>query len=346
MRCTTPPNETYVVEEYPVMSPIVKDTMYVREYVADIQSVEHTEIRAKVGGYLEAIHVDEGRYVKAGQLLFTISRKQYEQEVLKTNAAVASADAEIKAGEVELNNTQSLVQKNIVSNSELELAHARLEALRARKAEAEALEASARLDLSYAQIRAPFSGYLNRIPNKVGSLIEQGTLLTSISNNMEMLVYFNVSEKEYLDYVTSADGPQLNEVKLQLANGQFYPLAGKVETVETEIERSTGSVAFRARFPNPNQLLKHGSSGKILVATELQQAMLVPQKSTFEIQENLYVFVVGEDSRVAMRKIIPSVFLSRYYVISSGLLPTDRFIFEGVQRVRPGDTIKVSNSVR
>jgi RND family efflux transporter MFP subunit len=338
-RCTPRQESTASPETFQVIRPLIKDTVYLREYVADIQSVQNTEIRAKAGGYLETIHVDEGEFVAAGQPLFTISRKQYEQEVLQAEAAVASAVAETKAAEVELKNTRALVEKNIVSQSELELAQAKVEALKARTAEARAHEANARLELSFAQIRAPFAGYINRIPNKAGSLITEGSLLTTISNNNQMLAYFNVSEREYLDYLSTSSEGKPKEVQLLLANGQVYPFTGQVETAESEFDSSTGNIAFRARFPNPTQLLKHGGSGKIIFSKTLKSAMLVPQKSTFEVQENIYVFVVTEGNKVQQRKIVPSFRLPQVYVISSGLSPNDQFVYEGIQKLKEGDPI-------
>lgn len=337
--CSRQNNETQLIESFQVVTPIIRDTVYSREYVADIHSVQNTEIRAKADGYLEVIHVDEGQFVKAGQLLFTISGQQYTQEVLKAEAALSSAIAESKAAEVELKNTKALVEKNIISLSELEVAQARLEALQARTEEARAHDASARLQLSFARIKAPFSGYINRIPNKVGSLIEEGELLTTISNNEEMLVYFNVSEAEYLDYVTSLQQQKPREVELLLANGKYYQYKGKVETTESEIDKATGSIAFRARFPNPNQILKHGSSGKILVSSELKNALLLPQKTAFEIQEKLYVFVVDSTNTVRLQSITIGHRIPHLYTIQSGLTDRDKVLYEGIQRVQEGDRI-------
>jgi RND family efflux transporter MFP subunit len=326
-------------EKFLVINPIIKDTTYVREYVADIHSLQNTELRAKAGGYLETIHVDEGDYVKAGQLLFTISSQQYAQELLKAEASLTSAIADSKAVEVEFNNTKTLVEKNIVSQSELELAQARLEALKAKTEEARAHVESTRLQLSFARIKAPFSGYINRIPNKVGSLIDEGELLTTISNNDQMLVYFNVSEKEYLDYIADAGDQQPREVELILANDQPYAYKGKVETAESEIDKSTGSIAFRAKFPNPKHILRHGNSGKILVSSELKKALLIPQKSTFEIQENLYVYVVDDSNTIRLKKINPTLRIPHLYVIESGLTEQDKILYEGIQRVQEGDRI-------
>ncbi len=337
--CSSPRNEESALEKFPVSSPLITDTPYVKEYVADIHSIQNVEIRAKVEGMLEAIHVDEGQAVKEGQLLFTINSQQYRQELLKAQAALASALAEAKAAEVELNNTKTLFEKNIVSQSELDLARAKLEAYNANAEEAKAHEAGASLQLSFAQIKAPFGGLINRIPNKAGSLLEEGALLTTISNNKEVFAYFNLSEKDYLDYITTSTDVKPTEATLQLANNTLYPHSGKIEMIESEFNRSTGNIAFRARFPNPNQLLKHGGSGKIMLTTTLRNAMLVPQKSTFEVQENIYVFVVADGNKVQQRKIVPSFRLPQVYVISTGLNTNDKFVYEGIQKLKEGDTI-------
>jgi len=327
------------LEKFPVSSPLIVDTTYVKEYVADIHSIQNVEIRAKVEGMLEAIHVDEGQAVKQGQLLFTINSQQFRQELLKAQAALASALAEAKAAEVELNNVKTLFEKNIISQSELDLALAKLDAFNANVEEAKAHEASARLQLAFAQIHAPFSGLINRIPNKAGSLLEEGALLTTLSNNKEVFAYFNLSEQDYLDYITSSKEVKLSEATLQLANNTMYPLTGKIEMIESEFDRSTGNIAFRTRFPNPSQLLKHGGSGKIMLKTTLKNAMLVPQKSTFEVQENIYVFVVTEGNKVQQQKIVPSYRLPQVYVISSGLAANDQFVYEGIQKLKEGDAI-------
>jgi RND family efflux transporter MFP subunit len=339
--CSSGNNKEDSLEKFPVTSPLIKDTTYIKEYVADIHSIQNVEIRAKASGYLESIHVDEGHSVKEGQLLFSINSQQYRQELLKAQAALASALADSKAAEVELNNVKTLVSKNIVSQSEQDLAEAKLEAFKAKIEEAKAHESNATLQLSFAQIKAPFSGLINRIPFKTGSLVDEGSLLTTISNNKEVFAYFNLSEKDYLDYITLSPGEKPTEATLLLANNTLYQHKGKIETIESEFEKSTGNIAFRARFPNPNQILKHGGSGKILLTTTLKNATLIPQKSTFEIQGNIYVFVVDKENKVQMRKIVPTHALPQLYVISSGVMPDEKFIYEGIQRVREGDKIEI-----
>jgi len=217
---------------------------------------------------------------------------------------------------------------------------AKLEVMKAKIEEAKANEAQAKLNLSFTEIKAPFDGIINRIPNKTGSLVDEEALLTSISNNREVFAYFNVSEIDYLEYAGSKGRDKSGEITLILANNELYNHKGKIETSESEFDKGTGNIAFRARFANPDHLLKHGSSGKIRIDTDLKNAMIIPQKSTFEIQENLYVFVVGSDNVVKMRRIIPKLRMENLFVIESGISTNDNIIYEGIQLVKDGDKIK------
>lgn len=325
--------------KFQVVSPMVMDTTYENEYVAEINALQNVEIRTRIKGFIETINVDEGQTVRQGQVMFTISSTEYEQNLLKTKATLKSVMADLKSAEIELDNAQNLFEKKIVAKPELEMIKAKVDAMKAKVDEAKSDEAQAMLNLSFAEIKAPFDGIINRIPNKIGSLVEEGTLLTVISNNKEVYAYFHVSEKDYLEYVVTAEQGKQKEVSLRLANGELYNQKGKIETIESEFDKSTGTIAFRAKFPNPNQILKHGSSGKVLVKAELKNAMLIPQKSTFEVQENTYVYVVDKQNTVQLRKVVPTVRLQQLYVITSGLSATDKFIYEGIQRVKEGDII-------
>lgn len=327
-------------EVFPVTRPIVLDTVFTREYVADIQSMQHVEIRARVNSFLEKIHVDEGQEVRAGQLLFTLSGKELREELRRAQAALNSAVAEARIAEVEVANTRTLFEKNIVSRPELNMAEAKLQALEAKIEEARADVSAAQLQVSFTEIRAPFAGILNRQPNKVGSLINEGDLLTTISSNKDVFVYFNVSEKEYLELMKRSDSGWKKNLSLLLANGQIHPHRGSVETAETVVDRNTGSIAFRARIPNPGHLLKHGASGKVLVYDKLENALVVPQKSTFDVQDKTYVFVLNEENKVERRAITPKLRLGHLYVVGSGLTANDRLIYEGIQQVREGDIIE------
>jgi membrane fusion protein (multidrug efflux system) len=315
------------------------DTTYTIEYVAEIQSLQNVEIRAKIKGYIEKIYVDEGRPVKAGQTLFSISNKEFNQELLKAKAILKTAVAEAKTAELELQNVKTLSDKNIVSKTELEKAKVNLDAANARIDEAKANEATANINLSFSEIKAPFDGTINLIPFKTGSLIDEGTLLTKLSNNKEVFAYFNVSEKEYLGYTNQKENEEKNSITLLLANGQAHKYKGAVETIEGEFDRNTGNIAFRAKFPNPDLLLKHGSSGKVQLTNDIKNALIIPQKSTYEIQDKFYVFVVDANNVVKQRNIVIKQRLPHLYVIESGLAASDKIIYEGIQNVKEGDKI-------
>jgi RND family efflux transporter MFP subunit len=337
--CTSPEENKTEAGKFPVTSPLSMDTTYTIEYVAEIQSLQNVEIRAKIKGYIEKIYVDEGRPVKAGQTLFSISNKEFNQELLKAKAILKTAVAEAKTAELELQNVKTLSDKNIVSKTELEKAQANLDAANARIDEAKANEATANINLSFSEIKAPFDGTINLIPFKTGSLIDEGTLLTKLSNNKEVFAYFNVSEKEYLGYTNQKENEEKNSITLLLANGQAHKYKGAVETIEGEFDINTGNIAFRAKFPNPDLLLKHGSSGKVQLTNDIKNALIIPQKSTYEIQDKFYVFVVDANNVVKQRNIVIKQRLPHLYVIESGLAASDKMIYEGIQNVKEGDKI-------
>lgn len=314
-------------ETFIVTTPLLVDTSFTKEYVAEIQSVQNVEIRAKVKGFIETINVDEGQRVKAGQLLFTIRPREYEAELLK-------AKAEVRKAEVEVQNAKVLADKNIISKSELTMALAKLDGAKAE-------EALAEMYVSYTKIRAPYDGIVDRLKFKAGSLIDEGTLLTSLSNNKEVYAYFNVSELEYLDYA-SKDNSKKNFATLLLANGQPHKYKGTIETIESEFDKNTGTISFRAKFPNPNYLLKHGETGRVQLKLSLNNAILIPQKSTYELQDKIYVYILDNNNIVKSRLVTIKQKLPNVYVIESGLTPTDKIIYEGVQSAKEDKKIKIT----
>lgn len=326
-------------EKFQVIKPMLVDTVYQEEYVAEIHALQNVEIRTRVKGFIEQIHIDEGKEVAAGQLLFTLSSRSFKEDLLKANAQLKSATAELKAMEVELKNTKSLVEKNIVSKTELEMVQAKKEAVQAKIDEANSAISMAKLNLSFTEVRAPFSGVINRIPNKRGSLVEEGTLLTTISNNKEVFAYFNLSESDYLNYITSGKKEQFKTAQLLLANNSMYNHTGTIEVSESEFDASSGNIAFRARFPNPQAILKHGGNGKIIITKPLTNAMLVPLRSTFEIQDKVFVFAVDEKNKAKQKTIVPKMRIPHYYVVERGISKDDKIVYEGVENVKDGDAI-------
>jgi membrane fusion protein (multidrug efflux system) len=325
----------------PITQLVTRDTVLYRKYVADIQALRNVEVRARVQGFLDKIHVDEGQQVKKGQLLFSINDAAYHTQLSRAKASLASAKAQARVAELELQQVKMLVGKNIISKTELEVAESKLTAAQAQVEQARSSETSAALNLSYSQVRAPFDGIIDRIPLKVGSLIDNGTLLTTVSDIQAVYAYFTISEGEYLDYMKrSRNKPGSSPVHLVLADGTPYKHAGKIETVESEFDANTGSIAFRARFDNPDKLLKHGATGRVQLKSEVDDAVLLPQKAVFELQDKNYVFVVDKNNRLHQTHFVPQTRLSHFYVVQSGLKPGDRVVYEGVQEARDGMIIR------
>ncbi len=324
--CNNKKEEKEETGKYTVTNAMVIDTSFTKEYVSQIKSIRNIEIRNQEKGFLQNIYVDEGQYVSAGQILFRIMPKMYEAELLK-------AQAEAKGAEIELLNAKTLVDKNVISKNEQALAQAKLQM-------AQAEVTIAKLHLSFTEIRAPFAGTIDRLPKKLGSLLEEGELLTSLSDNSRMFSYFNVSEPEYLEYQTNKKDRGDSNIDLLLANGEQFKYKGKVELIESEFDNETGNVAFRASFPNPDKLLKNGETGKVLMSVPVKNALIIPQKATYEIQDKKYVFVVDKNNIVKSREITITGELPDLYVVKSGLKTTDKILLEGVQKVKEDDKIK------
>lgn len=329
-------------ERFPVTTPLVIDTNSHLDYVADIKAIKNIEIRAKVSGFLDHVHIDEGAEVKAGQLLFSIDNREYKEELEKKRAQLKSVRSEVKNAELELQNSQNLVNKGVISKIELEFAKNKLAAAQAKVEEAISEEKKAKLMLSFTEIRAPFSGEIHRLPVKIGSLIDVGTLLTTLSQNDEVFAYFNVSENEYLDFMSGITKVKKEErlVKLVLANGKIHNGIGVIETMDGEVDQSTGNISFRARFKNTDRLLKHGASGKVRIAKKFSDVLVIPQKSTFEIQDRTFVYVVSKKGKVTIRQVSISNRIPHLFIISSGVRPDEKIIYEGIQSVAEGTRIE------
>lgn len=309
-----------------VTSPLKKDTIVLANYVCQIRAIQHIELRALEKGYLQKIYVDEGKFVKQGQLMFQIMPAMY-------NAELTKAEAEANFVEREYLNTKSLADSNIVSKNELALAKAKL-----NKAKAEM--AIAQVHLSFTSIKAPFSGIMDHFLVRLGSLVNEGDLLTTMSDNSKMWVYFNVPEAEYLNIKTNQNKEDLLHVKLLMANNQMFKFPGIVQTVEADFNNETGNIAFRATFPNPEGLLRHGETGSIVVSQPLKSAIIIPQKATFEVLEKKYVYVVDKNNVIRSREIKIAAELPNIFVVQSGLKIDDKILLEGLRQVSENQKIQ------
>ena len=314
-----------------------------RSYVADIQAIQFVEIKPKVEGYVQQVLVDEGEFVQKGQPMFRLSAENYAEAVKEAEANYKQTEAELEMANYETERIQRLVNKQIYSPIRLEQAKREREVARMKVEQAHAQMQRAQMDLAYTTISSPFTGYVDRIPYKVGSLVSPESLLTTVSDISEVFAYYKVNESEYLRFkraeLKGEDMQQMDNVELVLADGTTYSHKGRQETVEGDFERGTGSIAFRVRFPNPEGLLKHGVTGKVRMMTRMEDVCLVPQKSTFEIQDFTYVYLVEKDGVAKVRSFNPIERYQNYY-ITQDLDKNATIVYEGVQMIKDGMEIE------
>jgi membrane fusion protein (multidrug efflux system) len=199
----------------------------------------------------------------------------------------------------------------------------------------------ASIHLNFTEIKAPFDGLMDRFRVRLGSLLEEGELLTTLSDNSEVWVYFNVSESDYLDFKSKDNDVQQAPVRLKLANGKLFDQKGKIDTIEADFNNETGNIAFRASFPNPDGLLRHGETGNILLQLPLENVLVIPQKATFEILDKRFVYLVNKKGEVESRQIQVAEELEHIFVIEFGLKETDKILLEGLAEVRKGDHVEI-----
>ena len=338
------------VKDYTVLTIIPQTTTLYNDYPATIQGQQNVEIRPKIDGYMEKIYVDEGATVRKGQLLFQISAPQYEEEVRTAQANIKIAQADVNAAQMEVNKVRPLVAKNIISNYELQSAEYTLQAKQAALAQARATLANARTNLGYTSITSPVNGVIGTIPYKIGSLVSSNTTqpLTTVSNIGNIYAYFSVNEKQALEFSTRVKGLTTKErlasippVTLILANGSELPQKGRIETASGLINTATGSISVRATFPNPGNLVRSGSSGAVRIPATLDSAVLVPQRSTYEIQGKRFVYLVSDSGTVKSREIKTRESSNgQFFVVQEGLRPGDKIVLEGVASLREDARIK------
>jgi membrane fusion protein (multidrug efflux system) len=331
-----------------VTTPIRKDVISTQQYVCQIHSCQHIEVRALEGGYLEKICVKEGQAVKKGELMFKILPVLYQ-------AKLNSEEAEVQRLQIELDNAEALLKRGFVSQPEIALKRADL-------GKAKAKLALAKAELGFTDIKAPFDGIVDRQRNQLGSLISEGDVLTTLSDNSLMWVYFNVPEKDYLEYKAELDKDKAEarqheddgdkqtgedeeshehlHIELKLANHKIFPEHGKIGAIEADFNNVTGNIAFRADFPNPNGTLRNGQTGTILIHRTLEDVIVIPQRATYEILDKRYAFVVDENNVVHQRDIKIEAAQDDIFVLAEGLHEGEKIILEGIRQVRDGDTIE------
>lgn len=252
--------------------------------------------------------------------------------IYEAELKIMKAEADLAL--IEYNNTKSLSDKNVVSKNELAINQAKLDKARAE------IEL-AQTHLNFTDINAPFEGIMDHFNVREGSLVDEGELLTSLSDNHKMWVYFNVPESQYLEYITTTHSAKSEIVQLRMANGKIFEEYGNIETIEGEFNNETGNIQFRATFQNPKRILRHGQTGSIILETQVKNALLIPQKATFEILDKKYVFVINKNNVVKQRQItVSNDELPHLFIVINGLKAGERILLDGLRKVVEGDKIQ------
>ncbi|MFC6101936.1 efflux RND transporter periplasmic adaptor subunit [Olivibacter domesticus] len=338
------------LEQYPVSALHLQSIKVYQEYPATLKGEQNIEIRPKVDGFVEKIYVDEGEQVKRGQALFKIHAPQYEQEVRTASAAIASTAAEVNTARMQYNKTKPLVDEDIISKYELEQAANLLATKEAALQQAKANLINAKTNVGYTIINSPVSGVVGNLPYKIGSLVSNTSPqpLTTVSNIGKIHAYFSFNERQFLDFMGSPEGENLEKkleklpkVRLILANGSEYPQSGKIETIGGLINTETGSINLRATFPNPAFLIKSGASAVLKIPAEIKDALVIPAKAAQDIQGKLFVYTVDSQGVVKSREIqIMELPLKDQYVVKRGLQAADQLVLEGIMGLQDGEKIK------
>jgi membrane fusion protein (multidrug efflux system) len=329
------------IKTLPVYKVTLKDTVVSNKFVADVHAKNNVEIHARIPGLLDKVFVSEGQKVRKGQVLFKISDIELQIQLLKADAVYKSTLADLRIANVELEQAQTLFNKRVIADKELELAKAKHDAASAKVAHAAAEKKAINQQISFTTIRAPFDGTVDRIPFKEGSLVENGSLLTTISQLDDVYAYFSIPENTYFQMMEDKTLHTQGEIKLVLPNGMVYDQMGELKTADGEIDRQTGSIQYKAKFHNPQGFIKHGTSGKLIISEPKTNAIVIPQKAVFSIQDKQYVFLVQKDGVVKMTNITIGTTLDDVYILNDGLKSDDLIVKEGTQSLRDGDKINM-----
>ncbi len=335
--------------ELPVYTVITSPATTYQEFPAALEGKNNVEIRSQVDGYLDKIYVEEGAYVRAGQPLFKIDPRVYGEQLNMASANLQAANANIQKAKVEVDRLQPLVADKVVSDVQLKTAKANYAAAVAAAAQAKASLGGSKINVGFTTITAPVSGYIGRLPYKKGSLISKTdpNPLTFVSDISEIYAYFSISEIDFIAFQKKYTGATLEEkmrnvplVDLVIADNSTYSEKGKMKMIDGQFDKSTGAITVRATFPNPNGTLRSGNTGKVRMPQLLSNAVVIPQESTFEIQDKTYVYILGKDKKVNSKPITISGKTEHYYFISEGLSKGDQIVFTGLGVLKDGASIK------
>ena len=329
---------TFGDNEYPVLTVGTQSAASQATYPASIKGVQDVQISPKVQGFITQINVKEGQTVGAGQVLFVLDNATYQAQVRQMEAAVNTAQAACNTSKLSYENSQKLYENKVIGDFELQSATNAYESAKAQLAQAQAGLASAKETLSFCYVKSPAAGVVGTLPLKVGALVNTASVLTTVSNNSSMEVYFSMTEKDALEMSKSGEGLQkLPAVKLKLADGTIYGHDGKVTKMSGVIDAATGTVQMIAVFPNPEKLLKSGGSGSIVIPHDNASAIVIPQSCVSEVQNKKFVYTVGKDNKVKYTEIKVSPQDDGVnYVVTDGLKVGDKYVTNGITKLNDG----------
>lgn len=338
------------IKPYQVLDIEQQNTTIETTYPAVLEGIENVDIHPKIDGFVEKIAVDEGQFVKKGQLLFTISAPQYEQLVRTARAAVKSAEAGVSVARLQVQKTKSLVEKNIVNKYELQEADLTLQTRLAELAQAEANLVNANVNLGYTRISSPVDGVIGSLTFKPGSLVSSNMTkpLTTVSNISKIYAYFSMNEKQLLEFIRSTKGADLKakiantpQVSLVLSDGSLYPEKGTIGSINGLIDQQTGSARIRATFSNNLNLLRSGGSAQVRIPQEISNGFLIPQRAVADVQGKKFVYKVGKGGTISMTNVeVMEATSGHFYIVTKGVKKKDSIVLEGIQFLKDGMKIK------
>ena len=338
------------VKEYLVIKVKAQSTRLFKDYPTKLQGQQTVEIRSKIAGYIEQIFVDEGAFVRKGQVLFRLNANDIQATVRSAEAFVKVAEADVKIAELNVEKTKPLVEKNIISKFDLQSVESTLRSKEAQLAQAKANMENANANLQYTLITSPANGTIGNFPFRVGSLVSSATSepLTTVSNTINMYAYFSFDEKEFLALTKGLKGKnqqekfnKLPDVSLVMADNSTYGQAGRIETASGLINSQTGAVNIRASFPNAEGNLRSGGSGMVRIPQIIDSAIIIPQKTSYELQGKHFVYLLGADNKVRNSEIEVLVGnLKDSYIVTGGLKSGDQIVLEGIAALRNDTEIK------
>ncbi|WP_019976154.1 efflux RND transporter periplasmic adaptor subunit [Empedobacter brevis] len=337
------------IQEVEVLTLQPTETVIDQIYPANLQGKENIQLRPQISGYIDKIYVDEGAYVQAGKPLFRINASVYREQRNTAAASLAMARSQLASAQLELDKYKVLTSNNVVADFQYQKAKTNFENARAAVKQQQTLVAAADVNLGFSVVKAPVSGFIGRIPNRLGALVGPSDTepLTTLSKVNEIYAYFSLPENEILKINASRPGANLleklksfQEISLLLADGSLYNHIGKIDMMDGQFDASTGSVMIRASFPNPEFLLRTGNTGKIVLKTVERNVYKIPLLATYEVQDKLFVGVLDKMDKMVRFPLTDFVKSGNYYIVKSGFKTGDRIIANELALIQENSTVK------